>query len=110
MAFASRQGAIPGRRVGGRGGGRPGQIPSGPTALWNLELSFLKTQVLLRRVASSSAPEQEFWRAVGSLAREARPNWDVDLNSGRAPLAADSFVYLVNPPWAAVINASFQCR
>ncbi|CAN7782784.1 hypothetical protein LJR175_008244 [Variovorax sp. LjRoot175] len=59
-------------------------------------MASLKTQALLRRVASNSAPEQAFWKAVVLHAHEARPNWGLDLNAGRAPLAVDSFVYLID--------------
>ncbi|CAN7770629.1 hypothetical protein LJR290_007502 [Variovorax sp. LjRoot290] len=59
-------------------------------------MSSVKTQALLRRVASGSAPEQAFWKAVVSCAHEARPNWGLDLHAGRTPLAADSYVYLVD--------------
>lgn len=59
-------------------------------------MSSLKTHALLRRVASSCASEQAFWKAVAAQAHEARPNWGLDLHAARAPLAADSFVYLVD--------------
>jgi hypothetical protein len=59
-------------------------------------LSSFKTQALLRRVASSSAPEQAFWKAVVASAHATRPNWGIDLHAGRTPLATDSFVYLVD--------------
>lgn len=55
-----------------------------------------KIQALLRRVGSSSGPEQAFWKSVASQFHEARPNWGVDLNTGRAPLGSDAFVYLVD--------------
>lgn len=71
-------------------------------------MSSLKTQALLRRIASSSAPEQAFWKAVVSHAHEARPNWGLDLHPGRAPLAADAFVYLVDTSnlWVAAAAIS----
>lgn len=50
----------------------------------------------MSRVASSSSSERGFWKAVGSLMNKSRPNWGLDLNAARAPLAADSFVYLVD--------------
>lgn len=59
-------------------------------------MSSLKTQALLRRVASRSASEQAFWKAVAAHAQEARPNWGLDLHAARAPLSADSFVYLID--------------
>ena len=59
-------------------------------------MSSFKTQALLRRVAATSGPERSFWRAVGALAQEPRPNWGLDLRSGRQPLASDAFVYLVD--------------
>lgn len=59
-------------------------------------MSSFKTQALLRRVAATSGPERSFWKAVGALAQETRPNWGLDLHAGRQPLATDAFVYLVD--------------
>lgn len=59
-------------------------------------MSSFKTQALLRRVAATSGPERSFWKAVGALAQEHRPNWGLDLHAGRQPLASDAFVYLVD--------------
>ncbi|OUM04512.1 hypothetical protein [Variovorax sp. JS1663] len=59
-------------------------------------MSSFKTQALLRRVAAPTGPERSFWKAVGALAQEPRPNWGLDLHAGRQPLATDAFVYLVD--------------
>ncbi|WP_454914432.1 hypothetical protein [Variovorax gossypii] len=51
---------------------------------------------LLRRYAEGSAPESAFWRGVVANFTQASPIWGLDLNSSRAPLSIDSFLYLVD--------------
>lgn len=71
-------------------------------------MSSFKTQALLRRVAATTGPERSFWKAVGAMAQEARPNWGLDLHAGRQPLATDAFVYLVDTSnlWVAAAAIS----
>lgn len=63
--------------------------------LGSKKLSSFKTQALLRRVAATPGPERSFWKAIGALAQEPRPNCGLDLHAGRQPLATDAFVDLV---------------
>ncbi|MDN8617149.1 hypothetical protein [Variovorax ginsengisoli] len=71
-------------------------------------MSSFKTQALLRRVAATAGPERSFWKAVGALAQEPRPNWGLDLHAGRQPLATDAFVYLVNTSNLWVASAAMS--
>ncbi|MGO4396501.1 hypothetical protein AB4Z46_34670 [Variovorax sp. M-6] len=60
------------------------------------KISSFKAQALFRRLVATSGPERSSWEAVGALAKEARPNWGLDLHAEREPFTADAFVYLVD--------------
>lgn len=51
---------------------------------------------LLRRYAETATAESAFWQGVVAKASGSRPNWGVDLNPGRGPLALDAYVYLAD--------------
>ncbi|WP_454909785.1 hypothetical protein [Variovorax gossypii] len=51
---------------------------------------------LLRRYADGPETENAFWRGVVANFSQAGPIWGLDLNSNRAPLSVDSFIYLVD--------------
>ena len=84
------------------------RVAFGLPSFGNLKLSSFKTQALLRRVAATAGRERSFWKAVGAMAQEPRPNWGLDLHAERQPLSTDAFVYLVDTSnlWTAAAAVS----